>query len=403
MTAVTAAVLIVAGVPLVLVVDRLARAEASTVLRRQAETIATELATDIAAGTPVTTRRLLGYVPPGDRLILETPQGTRVVAGLPPVGGSLAVDVEAIGGVHLRLETTSRDVDRRITSAMWTLAFVAIGALAITAGLAVVLSQRLADPLDRLAASAARLGAGDFSSRAPRSGISEADTIAESLDTAAARIASLVQAEREFSANASHQLRTAITGLRLRIESLAVSLEGSEADEATAALEQIDRLTGTLDDLLHLARTGRYAEAVEFDLAALVRLHVEMIRPAAEAADRPLHLISTGPARARAAEGALGQAIDVLIDNARRHGRGAITVTVSSAGSHASVAVADEGRVSEDQAIALFSSAASPDGHGIGLRLARTLVEADGGRLDLVSANPTTFNLTVPSPGFTTD
>src|SRR5437773_2500397 len=108
-------------------------------------------------------------------------------------------------------------------------------ARAVAAGLAGLQSRRLAAPLDDLARAAERLGAGDFSATAPRSGLEEIDTIAAALDSSAARIATLVQAEREFSANASHQLRSALTSLRLRLESLAATDDPAVAGEAARA------------------------------------------------------------------------------------------------------------------------------------------------------------------------
>src|SRR5258706_392736 len=148
--------------------------------------------------------------------------------------------------------------------------------------LAGVQARRLAAPLDDLARAADRLGAGDFSATAPRSGMEEVDTIAAALDTSAARIANLVQAEREFSANASHQLRSALTSLRLRLESLAAVDDPAVAAEAARALEQAERLSDTVADLLRLARTGRADDAQTFDLAVLASAHLRDLRPRLE-------------------------------------------------------------------------------------------------------------------------
>src|SRR5207245_9949436 len=92
---------------------------------------------------------------------------------------------------------------------------------------------------------------------------------AAALDSSAARIANLVQAEREFSANASHQLRSALTSLRLRLESLAAADDPTVAGEAARALEQAERLSDTVAELLRLARTGRADDAQSLDLAVL--------------------------------------------------------------------------------------------------------------------------------------
>src|SRR5438270_406798 len=80
---------------------------------------------------------------------------------------------------------------------------------------------RLVRPLDAMADTSRRLGEGDFSARAGRFGIPEVDVVAEALDASAERIAGMVAREREFSGNVSHQLRTPLTALRLRLEEVA--------------------------------------------------------------------------------------------------------------------------------------------------------------------------------------
>jgi len=221
--AVAMGALLVLGLPLVFFVDRLARAEATALVRRQAEGIGTGLANEIAAGRVVTADVLADAVPPGDHLVLRTAGGTVVSAGEIKAKGVVAVDVAAIGGITLRLETSDEFVRSKVRQAWLALGGLGALGLAVAAALAGVQARRLAAPLDALARAADRLGAGDFSATAPRSGMEEVDTIAAALDTSAARIANLVQAEREFSANASHQLRSALTSLRLRLESLAAT------------------------------------------------------------------------------------------------------------------------------------------------------------------------------------
>ena len=99
--AVALGALLVLGLPLVFFVDRLARAEAAAIVRRQAEGIATGLANEIAAGRIVTADVLADAVPPGDHLVLRTPGGTVVSAGEIRARGVVAVDVSAIGGITL--------------------------------------------------------------------------------------------------------------------------------------------------------------------------------------------------------------------------------------------------------------------------------------------------------------
>ena len=113
---------------------------------------------------------------------------------------------------------------------------------------------------------------------------------------------------------------------------------------------------------------------------------------------RAAALVAPRPVRVRAAAGAVGQALDVLLDNALRHGAGPIRVVVESAGDHGHLTVEDQGPGIDPEAGArLFERRGAGDGgHGIGLALARTLVQADGGRLDLVRASPASFRITLP-------
>jgi signal transduction histidine kinase len=96
------------------------------------------------------------------------------------------------------------------------------------------------------------------------------------------------------------------------------------------------------------------------------------------------------------APGALGQALDVLLSNAARHGRGTVTVTVAPTDVWVELLVSDEGRMDIDQADALFIQRDQGGPHGIGLRLARRLVESEGGTIDVVSPNPTTLRIRLP-------
>jgi signal transduction histidine kinase len=312
--------------------------------------------------------------------------------------GVVAVEVSAIGGITLRLETSDNFVRSKVRQAWLALGGLGGLGLMVAAGLAGLQARRLAGPLDDLARAAERLGAGDFSTTTPRSGLEEVDTIAAALDTSAARIAGLVQAEREFSANASHQLRSALTSLRLRLETLAGSDDPVVAGEAARALEQAERLSDTVAELLRLARTGRADVAQTFDLTRLASAHLRDLAPRFERSGREAALVAPRPVPVRAAAGAVGQALDVLLDNALRHGAGPIRVVVECAGDHGQVTVEDQGPgIAPADCAGLFErrSGTAP-AHGIGLPLARTLVQADGGRLDLVRAAPAAFRITLP-------
>jgi signal transduction histidine kinase len=281
------------------------------------------------------------------------------------------------------------------------------GAMAGLAAAAVIVTwlvareqaRRLARPLEDLEESARRLGDGDFSVRTRRGGIEEIDAVGAALDTTAIRLDDLLARERAFSADASHQLRTPLAGMRLRLEA---ALERTDADPRqaiAASLVDADRLEAIIDELLGLARAGQAASTGPVDLDTLLgELAPEWAaRLALHGRDLAVRVDSDAP-DARASGAAVRQVLGVLVDNATMHGRGTVTVTVREAAGAVAVDVSDEGPGVQDPEGVLFSRQADRrDGHGIGLALARRLVEAEQGRLTLTRVSPPVFTLLLPT------
>jgi signal transduction histidine kinase len=286
---------------------------------------------------------------------------------------------------------------------------LALAALAVVWLVARRQAGHLAGPLERLSATARRLGDGDFTARTSRAGIPEIDSVGLDLDTTADRLGGLLARERAFTADASHQLRTPLAGLRLTLEAAldhppprhdtaeATRLRGAIAEAVTAA----EGLQRTVQDLLTLARdTHRTGD--ELDVDELVRLARTEWQTRVEAAGRTLSVVvARGPATAVASAAATRQVLDVLVDNAVRHGRGEVTVQVRDAAGALAIDVRDEGRIATTDSTELFRRRSrSAEGHGIGLALARSLAQAEGGGLTLTGAGPTTFTvlLRLPEP-----
>ena len=224
----------------------------------------------------------------------------------------------------------------------------------------------------------------------------EIDAVAAALDTTAVRIARLVGREREFSADVSHQLRTPLTALRLRIEELAhLDDPALVAEEAREALAEADRLERMISELLSSRREEGRTTRETIALDALARRHVSSWVTTFTRAGRVLRLHVSSRPDVSGTPGNVGQALDVLLENALRHGAGTVTVEVLDRRSHGCVAVEDQGPgVPEGSEHVIFQRGRSLDGGtGIGLHLARALVESSGGRLVLARRSPARFEI----------
>jgi signal transduction histidine kinase len=390
------AILVLLGVPLGIVVDRAVHADAQSRLQSEATRVARELSRAAkATGRRPTPEDLDQHVASGDRVLVVYPGG----AGIQNRGRiSDPMEATAPGpdGSLVRVTSPSDAVDARVQRALLALVLLGVAALSAAVGLALIQSKRLSDPLARLSRSATRLGHGDFSLATPRSGVPEIDAIASSLDRSAERIEHLLKAERGFSEHASHQLRTALTGLQLRLEELASNDDPAVREEAEAALVQSARLLSTIEELLALARTGRAGNVVRFDLGDLVRQHVDDVEPILTREGRRAVVDAPAPVEVVATLGAVGQALDILLSNAVRHGAGAVTATVAADERRARVDIADEGKGLAAIDGSVFVERSDTDGHGIGLALARTLVTTEGGTISLVRATPPVFRIELP-------
>lgn len=395
--ALTAIVLL--GVPLAFVLDRLAREATINRLERSAAAVAVAIEPIVREGDEPDTELLAQLTPPGDQTVVHTVDGGRIQVGAQTTSPSLSVVTNAGAGTTVELIAPATPVTDIVRRSVLTLAAVAAVGLALALVLATVQARRLTRPIEELARAAQRLGSGDFSARPPRSGIAELDALAETLDSSRERIAALVDSERQFSTNASHQLRSALTGLTLRLEELAGSPVPETRAEADEALDQVARLDATIDELLRLTRTGRAGERRTFDLAALVREHVRDWQPRFRKAQRSIEVRSEGSISVHATPGAVGQIVDVLLSNALHHGGGRVAFHIRAEPRGGIMQVSDEGGgVDADAAQRLFERSNRKNGHGIGLPLARQLAQADLGSLELVIPQPPVFRLRLPGP-----
>jgi signal transduction histidine kinase len=202
-------------------------------------------------------------------------------------------------------------VGRAVRSA--TLGLVLVGLVVLALGLAAgfVLAASLARPLKRLALAARRAGEGDLTVRVPVEGSREQREVGHAFNEMTARVQQMVDAQRDFVADASHQLRTPLTGLRLRLEEAEAT---GAVEQVSGALEEVDRLSAVVNELLVLSEAGtaRIPDAVT-DLLAAARRAVARY-PAAD-----FELRGEG-SLVRCTPDDLDRILDALIENAIDYG-----------------------------------------------------------------------------------
>lgn len=355
-------------------------------------------------------RSVRPLIPSGGRLtiIYPTPEDAalRVDAGAPEVENPVVESLSMGTSGSLRLEVPAAPMHSMQRQAVGAVALVALASLAAGAAVAVVTARRVADPLRDVAARAARLAKGDFRPDPRRHGITELDRVSDVLDSATVEIAGRLQREHALVADVSHQLRSRLTAVRLRLDELSAHPDPAVVQESEEAMAQVDRLTEAIDELVRDSRDQDAADHEPVPVVAELRgVVAEWRHPFAEAG-RKLVLSGDPALRAPVTGSRLREAVAVLVDNALVHGGGDCSVSVRTVYGGpdreplVAVEVADEGEgVSDELAPHIFDRGFSGAGStGVGLALARALIEADGGRLELQRRRPALFAVFLGKP-----
>ncbi|MFE9881813.1 histidine kinase dimerization/phospho-acceptor domain-containing protein [Streptomyces sp. NPDC005784] len=418
LTAALVAVVLLA-VPLALAIRSSLYADQRDTLERSALAGAVRVSPDYATGDPVE----LPKPPAGGQIGLYDPQ-SRLRAGSGPhpgdapvrralggeavrghSGGDLVATVpvshtEQVIGV-VRVSSPAASVRDRVLVA-WA---VLLGATALALAVAVVVARRqaraLAVPLEDLSRHCRAVTEGDLNARAATSSIAEIDQVARTHNEMLHSLSELLRHERDFTANASHQLRTPLTGLQLALEGgLAQDDDAGLRPVLTEALATTHRLHHTVEEVLRLSRAREVSRSAAGKIAvgqllreAEERWHGLFARDGRRlecaARDTPTDVLVPGAP--------VSEVLGILLDNARVHGRGTVRVDVRDLENALAFDVSDEGAVAGEPA-RLFDRGHTGGGQGagIGLALARDLAVSLGGRLALSSAHPATFTLLIP-------
>ncbi|UIX33631.1 ATP-binding protein [Streptomyces sp. GQFP] len=394
--AVVLVVIAVFGVSLVIVETRTISASAQERVDSEAVRLASIVDSRILGDEQINSKVLGGLVT-GDRYaVVRIPGRAAIEVGDKPVGDVISAEEDGEEGETVRVEEPRSSVTREVGRTLLIIGAVALLAVIAAVLLAVRQANRLASPLTDLAETAERLGSGDPRPRHKRYGVPELDRVADVLDGSAERIARMLTAERRLAADASHQLRTPLTALSMRLEEITLTDDPDTVkEEATIALTQVERLTDVVERLLTNARDPRTGSAVSFDLDEVIQQQLAEWRPAYRSAGRAI--VSSGKRHLQAVgtPGAVAQVLAALIENSLMHGGGTVALRTRVIGNQAVIEVTDEGAgVPADLGARIFERAISGrNSTGIGLAVARDLAEADAGRLELLQQQPPIFGL----------
>jgi signal transduction histidine kinase len=303
------------------------------------------------------------------------------------------------------LSRTTEPLDHQVTVLWAWLAAAGLGALLAGAAASVALARWVSRPLGALEAAARELGSGVLGTRSePANGPGEVRSLAASFNTMAGRLEALVTGHQVLMADVSHQLRTPLAALRLRLDFLAQDADQDMAAEIAGAQEEIARLSRLVDGLLAVARAEN-AIVVPVPVAAdqVIRDRTAAWRLAGQDRGVDVSGTCTGPVRARLGDGHLEQVLDNLLANALDAvpSGGHVRVRGTTSAATAVIVVEDDGPgMSEPQRAAAFRrfASATPGGTGLGLAIVHRLVTSNGGQVEL-SGTPgggLTVTLTVP-------
>jgi signal transduction histidine kinase len=296
----------------------------------------------------------------------------------------------------VRITQSVADVSDAFKRTVTGLVLIGLAVLAIGLVAGAIIARQITRPLKRFEQAARSVADGDLDARAPVEGSREQQDLARTFNEMTDRLSGSLSAQSRFVADASHQLRTPLTGLRLRLEEATALSDDPAVDEQLGhGIRETDRLARTVEELLLLSQTGeRDARTESIDLAALVREAGERWNPLAASSDHVLNVDAAAASEleVEASRGDLGRVLDALLENA---------IVYSPAGSPVElvldadrISVRDHGPgIGDEDGEELFTrfyrgsaGTGQTGGTGLGLAIARELARRWGADVTLENA-----------------
>lgn len=389
-------------VPVAFTLTAQLRGDTEQSVEREAKTMALLLSGD-AASRAALDRMVVAYAQetPGTAEVLPASRAktaTHWGDGELEVTAPAQRDGRTVGAVRITYPTS--DLTRRLVQIWGFRAVLALAVLAVAAGLGAIVARRLTRPLRQLNDMASKFSDGDLTARSPVTGPHETQTLAKTLNQGAERLDTLIASQRIFVADASHQLRTPLTALRLSLDNIADGVDDEfvreDVEQATAEVVRMSRL---VNGLLVLARAEAKVTAAEpLPLREIVTERLSVWRPAADERGVDIALggsVVDGRPLVLASPGHLEQVLDNVLSNALEVSPDGATITVRSElrGDEVELTVSDEGPGMSDpdksRAFDRFwrgQGLTGRSGSGLGLAVVRQLVTDDGGTVTLRDA-----------------
>jgi signal transduction histidine kinase len=327
----------------------------------------------------------------GRRPWTETPARRTVRDGTRPDGGRVRVLATPVDGATLYVAGTLEDVEASVRALQRSLLVAVPVSTAVLAALVWVLVGRVLRPVDAIRSEVDRITASRLDRRVPEPPTTdEIARLARTMNAMLDRLARSAERQRRFVADAAHELRSPVARIRAELEVDAAHPESADlAATHASVLEQAVTLQRLIDDLLLLARAD--SGALRPDRAGPVDLD-DVVQRVVRARPHPRVAADLVPVQVAGDAEQLERAVRNLLDNAARHARDRIVVTLGSQGGTAELAVVDDGPgIPADDAERVFerftrlddARASADGGAGLGLAIAREIAQRHGGTLTL--------------------